>query len=52
MLLRVLMLGFLTFTEIVPVFKVSREITKFVFHQFTLPLISYHREAVFGPEFF
>lgn len=50
-LLRVLVLGFLTSTEVFPVLKVSKEIMEFVFHQFTLSLISYHREAVSGPEF-
>ena len=50
-LLRVLMFGLLTFTEVFTVMKVLGGMAEVlpivkVFHQFTLPLIPYHRDAV------
>jgi len=43
---RVLMLGLLTITEVVPVLKVWRGVSEVIFHQFKLSFISYCGEAI------
>ena len=47
---RVLMVGLLTITEVVPVLKVFGGISEFVFHQFKLSFISYCGEAIVWPD--